>query len=128
MDQCPEGYSQVATFQSSDRNFLQYRVFGYLHARLVSSLQCDVEVLERQLDKLDEWDKSDSGDKDKLSSKQRDDLEDTPDRVAGDFSRCFRKTRLEVLKELKEKLMDYGSSCSAQVQAMLTCSSRRSAA
>ena len=112
MDQCPEGYSELAAFQSSDRNFLLYRGFGYLHARVLSGLQHDVESLERQLDRLDQWDKdsgtSEDGLREKLSCKRRDDLQNSPDKVPGDFQHCFKKTRPQILAELKQKLMEYG--------------------
>lgn len=81
-----------------------YRGFGYLHARVLLALQCDIEVLERKLDKLDEWEHF-SGDKDKLSCKQRDDSQSTPNDVSVEFN----KTRPQVIAELKLKLMEYGS-------------------
>lgn len=110
VDQSPEGYSQVATFQSSDRNFMQYRSFGYLHSRVLLALQYDIEQLEIELDRLDQFDKSqDGGDKDKLLCKDRDDLEDVPERIESEeFHLVFRKTRPQLLAELKRKLLEYG--------------------
>ena len=87
---------------------MQYRGFGYLHARLLLALQHDVEQLEVQLDKLDQWDK-DSREREKLICKRRDDLQDAPEKVSGDFQYLFKATRPQVLASLKLKLMDYGT-------------------
>lgn len=107
MDETPQGYSQIAAFQSSDPNFLQYRGFGYLHARLLSSLQFEVEVLERMLDGLDEYDKA-RGEKKKLKCKERDDVKSNYEKMSAAFKSEFKKTRPQVLLELKTKLMEYG--------------------
>lgn len=110
VEQAPEGYPQVATLQCSDRNFLQFRSFSYLHTRLVLALQQDIEKLEQQLDRLDDFDAK-HGDSDKLTCKARDDRQQTPDRIdSGEFHRMFRRTRPQVLAELKEKLMEYGTT------------------
>lgn len=49
----PEGYPSVATFLDSDENFMLYRRFGYLQARLLLDKQDDLRRLEAKLDKLD---------------------------------------------------------------------------
>lgn len=51
--ECPEGYPSVATFLDSDENFMLYRRFGYLQARLLLDKQDDLRRLEARLDKLD---------------------------------------------------------------------------
>jgi len=50
------GYALIANFQSSDRDFLQYRGFFQLHSRVLSALQADIGYLETELDSMDEWD------------------------------------------------------------------------
>lgn len=105
----------MAAFQSSHRNFLQYRGFSYLHARVLSALQHDVERLEKQLDTLDQWEKE-KGDPDKLECKWRDDMQDSPDKIPGEFRKCYKKTRPQVLAELKQKLMEYGTPLSLQME------------
>jgi hypothetical protein len=107
VDECPEGYSQVATFQSSDDNFLLYRGFGYLHCRVLSSLQHDVERLEKKLDDMDQWDKT-HGDECKLQSQRRDQVDSKREKANGTFPEQFDKTRPELIAEIKAKLMEYG--------------------
>lgn len=53
MSDTPEGYPSVATFLDSDENFMLYRRFGYLQARLLLDKQDDLRRLEAKLDKLD---------------------------------------------------------------------------
>ncbi|KAK4508371.1 hypothetical protein PRZ48_002109 [Zasmidium cellare] len=111
LDQAPGGYPQVATFKSSDRNFLQFRGFIYLHVRLLLLLQQDIELLEQRLDKLDQFDGSKDGDNHKLKCKPHDDSQATPDRISSAmFHAEFLKTRPQVVSELGVKLLEYGSS------------------
>jgi hypothetical protein len=49
----PEGYPSLATFLDSDENFMLYRRFGYLQARLLLDKQDDLRRLEAKLDRLD---------------------------------------------------------------------------
>ncbi|KAF2162261.1 hypothetical protein M409DRAFT_27264 [Zasmidium cellare ATCC 36951] len=106
LDESPEGYPQVTTLMSSDHNFLQFRSFSYLHTRLILALQQDVEMLERQLDGLDEFDASEDGNKRKLLDKERDDKQATVEQIANPKFH-FKKTRPQVICELREKLMEY---------------------
>ncbi|KAK3629620.1 hypothetical protein LTR56_017925 [Elasticomyces elasticus] len=104
-----EGYTLVANFQSSDRNFLQYRGFFHLHSRLLSILQADIVKLESELDRMDRWD-LDSGIEGRvmcLENKDRDDLESKMDKMPHAYLVAFRRTRPELLLELKAKLMEY---------------------
>jgi hypothetical protein len=52
-------YRTVATFLDSDENFMIYRRFGYLHARILLRLQDRLRNLES---KLDDYDKEDADD------------------------------------------------------------------
>ncbi|KAK4540552.1 hypothetical protein LTR36_009082 [Oleoguttula mirabilis] len=106
MDDSPEGYSRIATFQSSDCNFLLYRGFGYLHCRVLSALQHDIERLEKRLDSLDHWDKT-HGDEAKLESQTRDEIDSARQRANKSLAAHFTQTRPEVLAELKLKLVEY---------------------
>ena len=74
---------------------------------MIAGLQCDIERLERILDKLDQWDKS-YGDPKKLRCKRQDDREDRPDKAPGNFQKCYDETRPQVLAEIKQKLMEHG--------------------
>lgn len=103
MDSAPEGYPKLATYLSSDRNFMQYRGFSYLHARLLLALQCDIEGLERELDDLDARDME--GNQDRLRSKRRDDIEA---RKMEDAKDDDERSRPAILADLKQQLMDYG--------------------
>ena len=109
VDDRPQGYNRIATFQSSDPNFLLYRGFGYLHCRLLSSLQYDIERLETELDHLDEWDMR-KGDPDRLTCRERDDSHASKDLFPKGFQLKFKRTRPEVFEELRQRLMQYGES------------------
>ena len=111
MEDCADGYALVATFQSSDRNFMHYRGFFDLHSRLLLELQFNVESLERELDRLDAWD-SNSGEEKRqicLRSKAKDHTYSKLERMPDAFQGEFEKTRPEVFAELKQKLLEYGT-------------------
>ena len=111
LDKSLRGYEKVATFQSSDRNFLLYRGFDYLHCRLLSSLQYDVNCLEKELVRLDKWEHDHDDRERRLVCKQHDDrykrLDQFPDDFIDKFGE-FKRTRAELFKELQVKLMQYG--------------------
>lgn len=50
MDQCPKGYPQLAAFLDSDENFMLYRRFGFLQARILLNRQDELRELEHNLD------------------------------------------------------------------------------
>ena len=108
VDRCPDGYHKIATFQSSDPSFLQYRGFSYLHCRLLSSLQYDVGRLEAELDQLDEWEQKHEDPNSRLVSKDRDDKYFDPSKIDVSFSANRWRSRPQVFAELKQKLMEYG--------------------
>ncbi|KAK7936734.1 uncharacterized protein PG986_015172 [Apiospora aurea] len=56
MDCKEQSYRSVATFLDSDENFMIYRRFGYLHARILLRLQDKLRALEDLLDDLDDED------------------------------------------------------------------------
>lgn len=110
VDKCPLGYPRLATFLSSDRSFMQYRGFGSLHSRVLLGQQYDIEKLEQELDKLDQWDQDrsepGSDQASELRCKALDDQASRKDKMPQDFP--YRRTRPEVLGELKHQLMEYG--------------------
>jgi hypothetical protein len=48
------GYPRLAAFLDSDENFMVYRRFGYIQARLLLEKQDDLQKLEKKLDEYDE--------------------------------------------------------------------------
>ena len=85
---------------------MQYRGFGALHSRLLLAQQCDIEKLERELNLLDDWDSKTEGMEIKLKFKACDDRACTKESLGPDFP--YRRSRPEVIAELKECLMEYG--------------------
>jgi hypothetical protein len=112
VDDSAGGYAQIATFQSSDRSFLQYRAFSFLHCRVLSGLQCDIERLEEELDELDSHDMRDVDGKTlrKLESKARDDVQGPEDIAAGLYPDHLKRSRSQVVSELRLKLSEYGKT------------------
>jgi hypothetical protein len=96
----PNGFPRLAAFQSSEANFSLYRSFSYLHSRVLLDLQDEITSLERELDEID-----------------LDDLDADPDRLRSrelDVDRASRegssRNRRVILREIKTKLMEYGTS------------------
>jgi hypothetical protein len=58
VEQCPAGYPRLAAFLSSDENFMLYRRFDYLQARLLLYKQDELRELEGELDHLDAIDEN----------------------------------------------------------------------
>jgi hypothetical protein len=73
----------------SDENFMLYRRFGFLQARLLLNKQDQLRALEEQLDEIDNED-----DEEHLKSRDVDDADETP------------RTRL--LKKIETKFKEYG--------------------
>lgn len=59
MESCKVGYPYLASFLDSDENFMIYRRFGFLHARLLLQKQDELRVMEATLDRMDRKDKQD---------------------------------------------------------------------
>lgn len=111
VEQSPEGYPQIAGFQSSDRSFAQFRGFLDLHCRVLLDLQYGLECLERELDRVDR------GDAASMSRVRRKRLISTKfDRQEAEWERTHRssesesaeRSRPEILAEIKVKLTEYG--------------------
>lgn len=99
MEATPDGFPKLAAFQSSEANFGLYRSFNYLHSRILLDLQDEITSLERELDEID-----------------LDDAEDEPNRLKSRELDVIRagtdanpRNRRVILREIKEKLMEYGT-------------------
>jgi hypothetical protein len=53
---CPQGYPRLAAFLDSDENFMLYRRFGFLQARMLLHKQDELRELEYHLDYQDKAD------------------------------------------------------------------------
>jgi hypothetical protein len=47
------GYPRLAAYMNSDRDFITFRYFGRLHARILLQKQDEITELEERLDELD---------------------------------------------------------------------------
>jgi hypothetical protein len=112
VESCPNGYPRVAEFLASDRSFMQYRGFASLHSRVLLAQQCDIETLERELDRIDKRDTETPETARKLQSKARDDKSCSERRSQA--QRSAVRTRKEILADLKEQLFEYGECCEAE--------------
>lgn len=99
MEETPAGFPRLAAFQSSEGNFSLYRSFSYLHARILLDLQDEIRCLEEELDELDLTDEME--DPSRLQSR------DFDLRNAG--SEDNPRTRRVVLREIRIKLLEYGT-------------------
>ncbi len=53
MDEYGRGYARLAAFENCDPSFLVYRKFGWLHNRVLLTLQDELQLLEEELLLLD---------------------------------------------------------------------------
>ena len=94
MDEYPSGYGRLAAFEDCDPGFLISRKFGWLHTRLWLHLQDDIQRLETELERLDNW-QSLKGDPKVLRSNGLD--------------RSSPSSKRQILlAKIKEKLAEYG--------------------
>ena len=110
MEETPNGFPRLAAFQSSEANFALYRSFSYLHSRVLLDLQDEITTLEKELDDLD-WDDHDS-DPERLRTREYD--------VEVPESSTSTRTRRTVLREIKSKLLEYGSSTLLPIRNIVT--------
>lgn len=64
VEEIPDGYPNLATFQSSDETFAIYRRFGYLQSRLLLEKQDALRVLENKLNQYDDDDRANNATRD----------------------------------------------------------------
>lgn len=96
MEKTPNGFPRLAAFQSSEANFSVYRSFSYLHSRVLLDLQDEITTLEKELDDID-WEDYDE-EPARLKSRDFD--------VSQPEGECSRRV---ILREIKAKLMEYGT-------------------
>jgi hypothetical protein len=96
VEDCPRGYPLLAAFLDSDENFMIYRRFGFLHARLLLQKQDELRLME---DALTELDRKDASGEDSHLLQCREDDEARED--------CARKS---LLNRIEETLLKYGKS------------------
>lgn len=53
VERCEDGYPYLAAFLDSDENFMIYRRFGFIHARLLLQKQDELRLMEKELDDMD---------------------------------------------------------------------------
>lgn len=94
VENTPEGCPRLAALVDSNENFLVYRSFGYLQARILLNKQDELRELEGRLDHLDSLDARDSPNilKSRLQDRHRDDQ------------------RKSLLFEIEEKFREYGTT------------------
>jgi hypothetical protein len=92
VEECPKGYPRLAAFLDIDENFMLYRRFGFLQARVLLYKQDELRAFETTLDKLDKGDEKNRPRM--LLSREQDDADDD-----------FRK---KLMLEIEHKFKDYG--------------------
>lgn len=102
MEQCPQGYPRLAAYNASEQNFMLYRGFSCIHARLLLNLQSDIQILERELDELDHFHDSISDAQIRLQCRDTDVYKCKEEKEAG------KRTRADILEELRVKVCQYG--------------------
>jgi hypothetical protein len=99
VENCPRGYPLLAAFLDSDENFMVYRRFGFLHARLLLQKQDELRVMEEA---LDEMDRKDANGEDSQVLQCREEDEARADQHSG--------ARKSLLGRIEETLLKYGKS------------------
>jgi hypothetical protein len=100
VEECPEGYPRLAALLDSDENFMLYRRFGFLQARILLNKQDQLRELEKDLDRLDKLDSK--KDPSVLKSREKDD--------------AVNSRRKKILSEAEDKFKEYGLSLSISYQ------------
>lgn len=93
MEECPEGYPRLAALLDSDENFMLYRRFGFLQARILLNKQDQLRELEKQLDREDRVDMK--KDPSLLKSREKDD--------------SVNGRRQKILTEIEKLFKEYGN-------------------
>lgn len=92
VEKCPKGYPRLAAFLDIDENFMLYRRFGFLQARVLLYKQDELREMEDRLDRLD---KDDEEDRPKMLRSREDDNADD-------------EYRMKLMQEIEEKFSEYG--------------------
>ena len=98
----PRGYPELATFLDSDDNFMVYRRFGYVQARLLLEKQERLRLLEQKLDNLDKRQTAEEEDADALCTV--------------DVDPAFKVDRDNLMAKVERAFHDYGKTCPTNPQ------------
>jgi hypothetical protein len=90
------GWPRLAAFQNQSDSCAVYRRFGLLFCRLLLQLEGELTFLEKKLLQLDEQDAADVNKLYRLRS--------------SDDDATWDPAKRDILKEIQEKLSDYGES------------------
>ena len=85
----------MARFMDSDDNYMTYRRFGGVQARLLLEAQDDVRILEEQLEDLDENETANDDEKEALCSREL-------------YGNNWSEKRRNLMKSLKAAYTEYG--------------------
>ncbi len=94
MSECPAGYPQLAAILDSERNLMLYRRFGFLQARLLLHKQSELQELEWDLDRLDNFHAESEEGQRMLHFRHFDDVKNGK--------------RKKLLDQIEEKFLEYG--------------------
>jgi hypothetical protein len=92
VEECPQGYPRLAGLLDSDENFMLYRRFGFLQARVLLNKQDQLRELEKKLDREDQVDLKKNPSV--LKSREKDD--------------AVNGRRKKILCEIEEHFKEYG--------------------
>lgn len=92
MQECKLGYPRLAAFLDSDENFMVFRRFGYLQARLLLEKQDELRLLEEELDGLDA----------RMHAKRPADL------ITRDLRAATRAPRKDLIEKIENTFCEYG--------------------
>lgn len=101
LELCPKGYPRLAAFNASEQNFMLYRGFSCVHARLLLTLQSSIQSLESELDSMDRFHDGIESEKKRLRSLDVDSAACKDEKKDGD------RSREDILEELRVKVCQY---------------------
>ena len=89
----------VSCFLDSDEQFMIYRRFGIIHARLLLYTQDELRALEAQLARMDNQDSKNEAKRTDLMCREKDEAcKATPG----------KESRKQLLERIKQKTLEYG--------------------
>ncbi|KAF2807251.1 uncharacterized protein BDZ99DRAFT_478754 [Mytilinidion resinicola] len=97
LEDCPLGYPNLAAFLDSDENFMIYRRFGYIQARLLLEKQDELRKLEKRLDTMD----------------KRDEHNKSRRLITRDLKKKDAEPRRELFKTLEKAFCEYANLVTA---------------
>lgn len=115
MESCPNGFPRLAAFLDSDDNFMLYRRFGYIHARILLQKQDELKEIEERLEALDTEDDG-GGERLQRCLKSRA-FDEARDRK----SPPERESRRQLLRRAEDLVREYGMcrASSLEIQMLL---------